>query len=50
MTMTSTRQNKVEVFIVGSLLHARADNLLHGGVRSSSPECAGVYEGVYSIM
>ena len=46
MTMTSTRQTKVEVFIVGSHLHARAHNLLYGGVRSSSRVCAGVCEGV----
>jgi len=46
VTMISTRQTKVEVFIVGSLLHARAHNLLYGGVCSSSRVCAGVCEGV----
>jgi len=42
----STRQTNMEVLIVSSLLNARARNLLHGGVRSSSRVCAGVCEGV----
>jgi len=44
--LTSTRQTKMEVLIVGSLLNGRAHNLLYGGVRSSSRVCAGVCEGV----
>jgi len=36
MMLTSTRQTKMEVFIVGSLLNAMAHNLLYGGVHSSS--------------
>jgi len=48
--MTSTRQTKVEVLIVGSLLRARFHNLLNGGVRSSSRVSAGVCEGVYSFV
>jgi len=46
VTMTATRQTKVEVLIVGSLLRAKAQNLLYGGVDSSSGVCAGVCEGV----
>jgi len=44
--LTSTRQTKMEVLIVGSLLNARAHNLLYGDVCSSSRVCAGVCEGV----
>jgi hypothetical protein len=46
MTMTSTQQTKVEVFIVGSLSHARNHNLLYGGMCSCSRVCAGIGEGV----
>ena len=47
MTMlTSTRQTKMEVLIVSSLLNTRAYNLLYGGVCASSRVCAGVCEGV----
>jgi len=44
--LTSTRQTRMEVLIVGSLLNGRAHNLLYGGVHSSSRVCAGVCEGV----
>jgi len=44
--LTSTRQTNMEVLIVGSLLKARAHNLLYGGVCSSSRVCAGVCDGV----
>ena len=48
MTMlTSTGQTKMEVLIVGSLLNARAHNLLYGGVCSSSRVCVVICEGVY---
>jgi len=44
--LTSTRQTKMEMLIVGSLLNARAHNLLYGGVCSSSRVCVGECEGV----
>jgi len=44
--LTSTRQTKMEVLIVVPLFHAKAHNLLYGGVRSSSRVCAGVCAGV----
>jgi len=44
--LTSTRQTKMEVLIVGFLVKARAHNLLYGGVCSSSRVCAGVCKGV----
>jgi len=44
--LTSTRQTKMEVLIVSSLLNARAHNLLYGGLCSSSRVCTGVCEGV----
>ena len=51
MTMlTSTRQTKMEVLIVGSLLYARAHKLLYGGVCSSSRVCAGICEGVSIVL
>jgi len=46
VTMTSTRQTKVEVFIVGSLSHATAHNLLCNGVCWGSRVCAGVFKSV----
>jgi len=46
MLLTSTRQTKMEVLVVGSLLNARAHNLLYGGLCSNSRACAGVCEGV----
>jgi len=48
--LTSTQQTKTEVLIVGSLLHARAHNLVYSGVRRSSGVWAGVCEGVYCIV
>jgi hypothetical protein len=42
----STRQMKIEVLIIGSLLNARAHNVLYSGVCSDSRVCAGVCEGV----
>jgi len=47
--LTSTRQTKMKVLIVGSLLNATAHNLLYGGVCSSSRVCTGVCE-VVSIV
>jgi len=50
VTMTSNRQTKVDVFIVGSLSQERAHNLLYGGVCSSTRVCAGVCKGVHCIV
>jgi len=48
--LTSTGQTKMEILIVVAFLNARAQNLLYGGVCSSSRVCAGVCDGVSIVL